>query len=514
MAERTTDLDGAELPPDPDVLLRSLRGIGYSVEDAVADVVDNSLSAGASQVGIWIRDAQGDVIVDIVDDGDGLSRSDLLIALSLGAQERDSALVRNARDLGRFGLGLKTASFSVAKRLSVLGRKGGVDAGAAWDLEVVRRTRKWQLSALSPEDFEQLSGRLGARPSGTAVRWSNTDRLQPAPGTDRLSALSSLERRIRGHLGMIFHRFISGLDPDGQEIPQAHVTLNDLAIDAWNPLLPLTERPHLVEFGEVKHHGDVRLEYAILPPDTQMNAEERKQASPPGRRLTDMQGFYVYRANRLVCPASWLNLPGSGRGRWNKESATQLARISVDLTNASDEEWSLDVRKSRVSPPDRHRSVLVNAGNGARARSKSRIFGRRGPTTEPTIDQPLLSLWTLNAGQLQISRDHPLVRSIIEPGTDASPRTLQSSVRSLLRMLETSPALVALVAEPAADATPASGSPEVLDDADFGEALDLATCLRRGRVPLKTVLEIVSEDPRYRNNPALLERLRARLEKA
>jgi hypothetical protein len=258
----------------------------------------------------------------------------------------------------------------------------------------------------------------------------------------------------------------------------------------------------------------IRVEYAVLPPDSQLLAQARQQATIEGRRLTDMQGFYVYRGNRLVCFASWLNLPGVGGGRWNKESSTQLARIAVDLTNTSDEEWALDVRKSHVSPPDLVRPVLVEVGMEARALSRARIFGRgRSTSGEPRPDEPLPSLWSLGQGRLEINRSHPLVTAVVNPG-ETSPTALRATIRSLLRQLEASPALVALISEPTASPAEVESPPAVFDEADFGEALDLGRCLITSGTPMRTVIEIVCEDPRYRNDPALLERLRTRLEQA
>ena len=501
-----------ELPPDPAVLLRSLRGIGYSVEDAVADIVDNSIAARAQNVDIWLHSLEHDLVVDMGDDGEGLTREELMIALTLGARERDPDLTRRDHDLGRFGLGLKTASFSVAQRLSVYAMKDGVACGAAWDLATVARTGRWRLSPLSELESAELSSRLSDRSAGTVVRWSRVDRLQQTPGGSRAVGVARLEERLRRHLGMTYHRFLDGLDADGTAIPRTSISINGRAIAGWNPLLPFVDRPELVQFGEVRMAHGIRVEYAVLPPEVQMHAEERDQATLEGRRLTDMQGFYVYRGNRLVCFANWLGLPGYGSGRWNKDSSTQLARIAVDLTNADDEEWSLDVRKSRVTPPERVRPALIEIGAEARARSRSRIFGRSGSARNEGPDPRSESLWTMEQGRLQINREHPLVSSIVG-STDGIPKAVLVAVRSLLRQLESSPALVAFVSEQGArDGGANPPPPEVLDDADFGEALDLARFLLRSGRSLASVLAIASEDPRYGNNPDLLERLRARLE--
>jgi hypothetical protein len=512
--ERQIGFSRRRLPPDPAVLLRSLRGIGYSVEDAVSDIVDNSLSAGAKTIDVRLRDRGDDVTVDVVDDGRGLTRDELLIALTLGATERDPGLSRREEDLGRFGLGLKTASFAVAQRMSLFTRRDDHADGAAWDLSEVARTREWLLSDLGEQERTELESLLGSS-SGTVVRWSKTDRLG-MPDRDRAAALGRLIERLRQHLGMVYHRFIEGTDAEGLGLPEGPVSIRVCGetVTAWNPLVPFSNRPEFVELASQPRIGPgIRVEYAILPPDTQLLAEEREEATLRGRRMTDMQGFYVYRANRLVCFASWLNLPGAGRGRWNKESPTQLARIAVDLTNESDVLWSLDVRKSRVVPPENARMVLVEVGTEARARSRARIFGRTGSGGAAQHAQELPSLWRLDEGRLQVNREHPLVVAVVSP-TDTGHATLRAAVRSLLRQLETSPALTALVAEPTSrEASALPVQPDVMDDADFGEALDLGRCLIRSGTPMAVVLEIAGTDPRYATNPDLLNRLKARLER-
>ena len=505
----------SELPPDPAVLLRSLRGIGYSLEDAVADIIDNSLSARAERVDVKIRLAGADTIIDFIDNGDGLDRDALQIALQLGAKERDPGLQRRLDDLGRFGLGLKTASFSVARRLVLYSRQGAWSGGGAWDLDDVAQSRRWKLSQLTNDEQAELAAALENCVHGTIVRWAKTDRLGLPSTPNRTALIARLQARLSKHLGMVYHRFIDGRDADGLEIQRLILRVNGRPVGPWNPLVPLVARPELVTLGEVRVAPGLRTEYAVLPPDVSLTPEERRQMNLDGRRTSDMQGFYVYRGDRLVCFGSWLGLPGAGSGRWHKEASTQLARIAVDITNASDDEWSLDVRKSRVVPPERSRQVLVEVGTEARAHSRRRIFGRTSTASSGRAshgaNEPPLPLWELENGRPRINRNHPLVAAISAPGNgEAAP--VRAAVRSLLRQLETSPSLVSLISEPSSQ--PEADIEAVLDDVDVAEAVDLARCVLRGSNSMETALQVLQFDPRYRNDQSLLERVRQQLERA
>lgn len=505
VATGTDSNEYLELPPDPGVLLNSLRGIGYSFEDAISDVIDNSISAGATNIDLHIRlNAAEEVIVDVVDNGTGMDDAAMKIALTLGARERDPSLERAADDLGRFGLGLKTASFSVARRLTLYSRTGSFAGGRAWDLDDVRAIGRWRVSALTLDEERELAALLEGHATGTVVRWAKVDRLQLPKLRSVSAALMKLIERVRRHLGMVFHRFISGLGADGEKIPMIALRMGNRDVEPWNPLDPLIERPELIDLGEARYSHGLRAEHAILPPDTWLSADERKQASLEGHRMADMQGFYIYRANRLVSYASWLGLPGDGR-RWNKEPSTQLARIAVDITNGSDEDWSLDVRKSKVVPPESDRQALIDVGNEARARSRQRIFGRKTAERTTADNAPLPPLWVMDGGLLRINRSHPLV----ETATKKDGADRHALVSSLLRQLEDSPTLVSMVAENA-EARPVIAA-QILDDTDMANVLALVNALRAGGVGASTILDVVFADPRYAD-PGIRERLRLYIE--
>ena len=143
-----------ECAPKPEAMINSLRAFGYDLSMAIADLVDNSIFAKAKNIAIDYDWNDGVPWIRISDDGLGMTEARLKEAMRLGSQ---SPLEERAKgDLGRFGLGLKTASFSQCKMLTVCTRtaKSG-SAIRCWDLDHVRVSRKWELRKIEPKHADE-----------------------------------------------------------------------------------------------------------------------------------------------------------------------------------------------------------------------------------------------------------------------------------------------------------------------------------------------------------------------
>lgn len=160
------------LDPVPSILIESLRDIGYSFETALADIVDNSLSANASEINIEARTSPAPIVA-VVDDGDGLTRAELLDSMRMGS--RDPKLERDITDLGRFGLGLKTASFSQCRKLTVASRHNGITTCFSWDLDLVVEQNEWRVQETTDTKNLPFIEMLGQQ--GTLVIWEKLDRV-------------------------------------------------------------------------------------------------------------------------------------------------------------------------------------------------------------------------------------------------------------------------------------------------------------------------------------------------
>jgi hypothetical protein len=399
-----------ELAPRPATLIESMRDIGYSFEAALADLIDNSISAGASQVAIRLPAADtAEPWVAVLDNGGGMSEQDLHEAMRPGSASPN--VTRGLDDLGRFGLGLKTASFSQCRRLTVLSSKDGQIAGRRWDLDVVADTNRWLVEELSSDEVDSLPATMTLRkqPSGTLVLWERMDRLGGL-GASRMQLLRQHMDLTRHHLALVFHRFLAG------EGVRRKVTLltNEVPIEAFDPFavglsepLELTKIPMgdawiTVQPYKLPHHS--RVEPAVWD----------RLASAEG--YVRSQGFYVYRNRRLIIHGTWFRLA-------RQTELTKLLRVKVDIPNSLDHLWQIDVRKSRANPPEVVRQRLKEIIDRI-LDSGSRIYTGRAATS---ISRAAVPLWSRLAGQGRvwygINRDHPLL-SGLSRGMDSEQRHL------------------------------------------------------------------------------------------
>jgi hypothetical protein len=415
-----------EVPPNAGALIEAIRSLGYSLGDAVADIVDNSITAGATRIdldfhwdgaGSWIR---------CTDDGKGMPPDVLKEAMRIGA--RLPSETRADNDLGRFGLGLKTASFSQCKRLSVRTRTaGGTTHTRCWDLDHVTRTNRWELLTQAPDACaDGLLNRLPEGGSGTVVLWEHLDRVLPlslVPGS--ASAFLADTARVADHLSTCFHRF---LGPEHGLI----VRVNGFEIRPWDPFYEENDATLVYPDEQL---GDGRtatsVQAFVIPRSTLPPAVD----DPSYRNLTPRQGFYVYRERRLLVAGGWLGLCAD-------HADYALARLRVDITNAVDREWKVDVRKSKAVPPTTHatwlRGKAIRLQETARATLRRRAGGVREP--QPTADSPLWHVTSIDGAlAFRINRASPLLAA---PWLADVPR---DALEALLVALESSlsPSLLA-----------------------------------------------------------------------
>lgn len=410
-------------PPRASAMVEALRGLGYSPATAIADIIDNSIAAGASVVDLGFVWKGEDSFITLLDNGRGMDEPALDTAMRLG--ERSPLEERNADDLGRFGLGLKTASFSQARRLTVASRQeGGPTLALHWDLDVLRDdpTGAWSLlEGAAGGSQERLSG-LETVPSGTLVLWELMDRIVPS-GVREQDFLDLIDR-IEQHLAMVFHRFI--------EKRRLAIRINGRAIPAWNPFLE--HRSDTWRSGTdtfLVNGSPVSVEGFVLPHRDRLDAKTRDSAAGPDG-WTAQQGFYVYRNERLLVAGHWLGL-GKGRG-WTKDEPFRLARIRLDLPNSADADWKIDIRKSTARPPVEARARLSVFAEDVRERAR-KVFAFRGKPQATGGRSPVVQAWRADrlAGgvRYRIDAEHPAVAAVLE---HAGP--LKADIAAMLAVIE------------------------------------------------------------------------------
>ena len=194
--------------PEADILMNSMRSMGYTFEAAISDIIDNSIAAKAGKVELSFFPV-GDAYVCILDNGIGMDDSQIDSAMQYGSKSPTD--IRESTDLGRYGLGLKTASLSQCRVLTVVSKQGDCIIGRRWDLDYVIKTGSWSLMVLDKDDIDTVPhiSDLRKQDHGTLVVWQNLDRLLMGE-MDYEKSLGRKMDEVRQHLELVFHRYLSG----------------------------------------------------------------------------------------------------------------------------------------------------------------------------------------------------------------------------------------------------------------------------------------------------------------
>lgn len=319
----------------------------------MADLVDNSISAGATRVGVEPVFEPDHSYVLIWDDGKGMTPNGLLEALRFGSR-RDYK--RN--ELGRFGLGLKTGSFSQCRRLTVVSRtapKQNTCHVRTLDLDFIERVDSWSVLADEQSDAIERARRILRDGPGTVVVWENLDRVLPEryaeSGWGR-RRLNSLAKKTAEHLSMVFHRFIAGT----HGLDKVAISVGDEKLQAWDPFAGAEKHteahaPEIFEVESDQGAADVTFTGYVLPTRDRFSSQEQFDRMSGPLKWNRQQGLYIYRANRLVQFGGWNGIRGI-------DEHTKLARASVDFDTDLDETFQINVAKMSVVLPATLKNML------------------------------------------------------------------------------------------------------------------------------------------------------------
>lgn len=400
-------------PPAASALLESLRGLGYSTHAAIADLIDNSIAAGARTVHVEFFWKGPDSVLRIVDDGRGMDETALVQAMRPGG--RHPLVARSPDDLGRFGLGLKTASLSQGRVFAVASRLGGgAPSVRCWDLDYVADADEWRLLRDVPNDIREYAVVPDASKSGTTVVIGRLDRLHAGQFDEgaRVAFLAAA-RGVERHLAMTFHRFLEGPKPrlalyiGGGAAPTR--------VNPWDPFLQAHPATTPTPPERLRHRsGAVEVQGFVLPHRDRMTADQFEAAGGPDGWLAH-EGFFVYRNKRLLVAGGWLGL-GSGR-RWARDDVHKLARLRLDLPNTGDADWKVDIRKSVAVPPASLRPRLQALAEQVR-RDAREVFAWRGGRSMKRTSSPITRAWSAVEGArgmtYRVDRSHPVVQRALD----------------------------------------------------------------------------------------------------
>jgi hypothetical protein len=398
-----------------------MRFIGYTLEAAIADIIDNSISAKATSVRVSF-DASNDPILTILDDGCGMTGSELLIAMRHGS--KNPAEARTEGDLGRYGLGLKTASLSQCRKLTVVSLKDGTLSGLCWDLDIIQETGQWTLMQLEDQDLKKLPAldMLLNQRSGTIVIWSNLDRVTEG-STSVAKSFDNRMNDVANHLSLVFHRYM-----DSRSVGhKLSIRINERALAAMDPFLrSSTKTQGLPEDSFFIDGHKIVVKPFILPSEGKLGREEIVLLGGK-ESLRNAQGFYIYRNRRLIVWGDWFSLT-------KKDELGKLARVRVDIPTNLDRLWTVDVKKSTAFPPEEVRRNLRRTVEHIRKASGNVLTYRGRKLTSKGICTVWNEIADRDGFRYEINRDHPMVAKIMQQ----VPEEISANLRHLLGVVEKS----------------------------------------------------------------------------
>lgn len=412
-------LQSVNAEPEASSMIETFRAIGYSIETAIADIIDNSITAGASN--IWVDyDWRGSkTTLSIFDDGIGMNNEQLIQAMRPGS--KNPLAERRHDDLGRFGLGLKTASFSQTRKFTVFSKaKGYKTIFWSWDLDYVNQEQAWKLIRYIPDE-ENWNKKFDSIETGTCVIWWDIDRLTKDTVEDSQEAKAKflgIMDIVKSHLSMVFHRFID----DGLKI-----YFRNRLIKSWDPFLIGVSG--LQSKAETKlAEGLIKIKGYILPHRSKLSAEQYNYGKGPKDSWSAHQGFYIYRNKRLLVSGDWLGL-------FKREVHYDLCRIQIDLPNNFDGDWQIDIKKSIARPPSIFREQIIAIAKEVRNqavevyRHKGKVLKRKLATDE------YFPLWEerVRHGKrfYRINRKHPLLDELLSKTGD-----LKNDIEKVIQFIE------------------------------------------------------------------------------
>ena len=428
-----------EVIPNPEFLIKSIAEQGYSLETALADLIDNSIAAQADKIEILLNTDSNPFTLYLADNGNGMKEQSLKKNMLFPSNSLES--IRRVTDLGRFGLGMKTASFSQTRRFTVLSKEKGSHnfSGRTWDVDFLRSTKKWRL-IVNPED--EIDKLLSAYRKESDERLQQFDDFEPNTIVvwqglykfenyiDEVDRSSALKKEINDvtsdYLSLVFHRFME------EKKSPLRIRINNRTLTPFNPF-PTNEpdfRP--LEYKQRRVSDDsIKLEGFILP---SRSINECKNGltiwTTPNRGLMDMEGIYIYRANRIIHFGGW-------NGLIKKAPRLQLARLRVEVGNSVDHLLHLNVSKSKIAIPHDLKEAFANYVVNLKEEAEREYYNRglkhfgnnKNKNNESLFNKRPSSKGVL----LELNNDFHIVKSLKE---ELSKKQL-SKLNLLIRMVNT-----------------------------------------------------------------------------
>ncbi len=485
-----------QLIPLAPILVESTRSIGYTFESALADIIDNSLSVNATIIEVEYASQAANAYLCVVDNGVGMGKEELRAAMRYGS--RSSLEARSSADLGRFGLGMKTASMSQCRELTVVSKKGGKLSAAVWDLDYVIEKSDWIIKEFSEVEINNLGiptlGELKKFDSGTLVMWRRFDRLEHSAKDFNGSFLDKVNLS-RDHVALVFHRYISG-DSFSEPIK---IYFNREPVAAIDPFLTTHPGTQPLEDRRIRiDESEILVKPYILPYISKIS---EKYLSYLGQKedLKKNQGFYLYRNKRLIAYGTWFGLH-------RQYELEKLTRIRVDIPSELDSLWSIDIKKSTAILPDKIRKNLIEIIANSVPKSKRELTYKGRKTSSPDIKTAWYEVENRGAFHYKISRDTSLFKLVESHIDESGLKYMEAFLRDLEDQLPYIPVYKNIAESKVYDEIPQISEDEILLLAESNIEMLVSSGFSES-----DAIAMISNEYTYSRYPSVIAALKERL---
>lgn len=417
-----------ENPPIASDFMESARSFGnYNLAFSLADLIDNSITAGATKIEITDNFEKGEI--RITDDGCGMDEAEIKKNMRIGSRNPNSE--NSEQDLGRFGLGLKTASFAQARCLTVISKKDGIFTGGRWDLDSVKN---WQMVIFSHEEAKKIASSNFSVGNGTEIIWEKLNRLLE-DGAIQFDDFNAMMGEAENEISLVFHRYLSG---ELKHRPRLTIKRNNRKLLPFDPFCQANDSTNkkdeeVLTLDRKGKKTKIKIKPFILPHYSQLTKSEDELLG--GREgYIKNQGFYIYREYRLIIRGTWFKLAPHGL-------FSNRARIRIDIPNSLDIDWKISVDKSEAELPWELRLRLKSLLSNWVMPDAVSVYTKRKPRAREAL-KPVWNRHNTSAGvwHFSINKNHPLIftflnglKSLSAPNQNSS---LNSQFNEIMRLLE------------------------------------------------------------------------------
>ena len=480
-----------ECVPFAPALIESMRSLGYSFPSAIADLIDNSISAQATKIEVY-SDPGNDPFLIILDNGHGMKENEIYEAMRYGSS--NPLEERSEEDLGRFGLGMKSASLSQCRKFVVASKKEGEVHAFSWDLDYVISSESWMLKGYSQAEIQNLPmiDLLGKKETGTYIILQDFDRIKESTGNIKETFNKCLDDMIN-HLSLVFHRFIE----DGLKI-----YVNELVIEAKDPFLSYHRATQRKRESSFYINGEkITLKPFILPHISKLSQSDLDKVGGKNQLRND-QGFYVYRNKRLIIWGTWFRLE-------RKDELNKLARVMVDIPNSLDYMWSIDIKKSTASLPDIIKRNMYNAVYESVISSEAvHTYRGRKEKKDKDVEYVWEKIKVREGYEYQINRKIPQLELLASALNEPEKKLLNS----LLTLLEESFPVQALYVDVAKGRLEEKSEDEDITENMWSEIEEQMEYVKTNNLPLLDYYKMFMKVEPYCNNKMIVKRIKEILE--